>query len=212
MFLILLIQGVLAVPTTLAATMIGNNNATLNGNAGTGTNGWFALGLYSGNDIALLPNVTISGGAFSYTITGTPMSINTTWYYEACDQTGCGAETFFTLLPVTPIPQTTFGTAAQDMINSGFSPINLVWDALQPFILVTTATVFFGLIFGAVFIGIWLRTRGTLIATQLWMIFAGLAASSATGLYLGLPPEFLALAQALLYVSIAGTFVAYSTK
>lgn len=202
----------LAIPTTGAATAIGDNNVTLQGTGVTGSVGWFAWGEFSGNCIDLTKNVTAESGIMNYTLTGTPLFPGTTFYYKACDTTGCGAQQSFTILTITPLPTTTYGQAAEAIMDSGFSPVVTFYAFLVPFIAITGLTIFWGFIIGMIFVGLWLRTRGTIIATQLWMVFAGFACSATAGLAIGLPPELVALAQALFYTSIAGAIVAYTFK
>ena len=102
---IILSCSVSAIPTTGAATMVGNNNASLSATGSSGTDGWFQWGMKTGQTWAHTPNVTISGGSFSYTMRGTPLFGSTTYYYKACDQTGCGSQEEFTTAVVTPLPE-----------------------------------------------------------------------------------------------------------
>lgn len=201
-----------AIPTTSAATMVGNNNATWSATGGSGTYGWFQWGMKSGQTWAHTPNVTITGGAFSYTMRGTPMFGNTAYYFKACDETGCGAQQTFTTLVVTPLPLTTFGAFAVNITENGFEPQNAFWNAMRPYTAVTGETIFYGLIFALVFVGLWLRTRGTAVASMFGMICVGLFASAAVGLQLGLPPEFVSVGQALLYLSLTGAIMAFTFK
>lgn len=208
----MLLVPVSAIPTTGVATDIGTNNVTLHGTGITGSVGWFKFGMLSGQTWSSTRNVTAIAGSTTLTMRGTPLFGNTTYYYRACDVTGCGSEVSFTILPITPLPTTTFGIYVQAIIDSDFDLGATFWYFLMPYISVTTNTVFFAFIFGMIFVGIWLRTRGTIIATQIWMLFAGFACASAIGLQLGLPPELVQIAQALLYISLAGAFVSYTFR
>lgn len=201
-----------AIPNTDIATLIGSNNVTMNGDSVSGTVGWFQWGLATGQVWAHTPNVTPAGGIISYTMTGTPIFGNTTYYYEACDVTGCGLQVSFLTMPVTPLPTTTFGQYAENITQNGFSPANIVYNSVQPYIAVSTATIFYAIILMMLFVGLWLRTRGTATAQQIGMICAILFVSSAVGLGLGIPPEFAAAAQALLYVSLASTILMFTFK
>lgn len=209
LFVVAIVQ---AVPTTQAVTKIGNNNMTFNGNGVTGTIGWFQWGMADGQTWAHTPNVTATAGVITYTMRGSPMFGSTKYYVKACDPTGCGLQVDATTLPVTPLPTTTYGQWAQNITEMRLEPANAVWNSLQPYMAVTGATVFYGIIFAMVFVGIWLRTRGTAVAQQLGMICMALFGSTLVGLQLGLPPEFLAVGQALLYVSLAGTIVSFTVK
>lgn len=208
----LLIVSVSAIPTTSPATNIGDNNVTWIGTGITGNLGWFQWGQYSDRVYAATKNISTSNGTIIYTQRGTPLFPGDQYYFKACDVTGCGAVQSFTILTITPLPSTTYGVYAQGVIDSGFSPVITAVAFLGPFISVTGVTVFWAFIIGLIFVGIWLRTRGTIVATQLWMVFAGFACSSGVGLMIGLPPEFVSLAQALFYTSLAGAITAYTFK
>ena len=201
-----------AVPTTGAATAIGNNNVTFNGAGITGTTGWFQFGEAVGTSYAHTKNITAIGGAINFTMKGSPLVGNNTFYYRACDPTGCGTEISFVVAQVTPLPATTFGIYAQNMTENQLDTGNFLWNSLQPYMAVTGATVFYALIFSMIFIGIWLRTRQTGAALQLGVICSALFCSAAVGLQLGMPPEFVAAAQALMYIGIAGAVVSFTFK
>ena len=205
-----------ATPTTLAASAVGNNNATFNGNGVTGAVGWFQWGMAPGASWAHTPNVTAGSGVIAYTMKGTPIFGNTKYYYRACDPTGCGSEVTLTTAVVTPLPLPPIvgngQLAAENMTENGFDPGNMLWNSLAVYFAVTGATIFYGIIFAMIFVGIWLRTRGTAIANIFGMVCIGLFASSAVGLQLGLPPEFLAVGQALMYLSITGAVMSFTFK
>ena len=201
-----------ALPTTGAATAIGNNNFTFTGNGVAGTVGWFQWGMKEGQSWARSPNVTPAAGVITYRMSGSPIRGCTSFWYRACDVTGCGAEVTLMTLEVTPLPTTTFGQWAEEIRDSHFDPQVLVWNSVQPYVSITGATVFYGIIFAMIFVGLWLRTRGTAVAMQLGMICTVLFASSLVGLQLGLPPEFIAVGQALLYISLAGAIVSFTIK
>lgn len=216
--ILLLCCVVSAVPTTLAATMVGNNNATMNGNGVTGSVGWFQWSFKTGLEYAHLPNVTSSGGTIAYTMKGTPIYGSTKYYYKACDSTGCGAEQSFTSLPVTPLPTPMINGVAIDsfatnMTEGGFDPINVLWNATLPYQGIMTSSIFWGIIFAIVFVGMWLRTRGTATASIFGMICLSLFGISG-GLLGGgiLPSEFLGVGQALLYLSLTGAFLSFTFK
>jgi hypothetical protein len=209
---ILAVSFVQATPTTHPATNIGTNNFTFNGNGASGTVGWFVWGMDTGAAWAHTPNVTAGSGLINYTMKGTPVFGSTKYYYKACDITGCGSEVSFTTVVVTPLPQVINGDIVQNMTENQFDAGNMVWNSLQVYIQVTGATIFYGFIFALVFVGLWLRTRGTAVAQIFGMICVGLFASTAVGLQLGLPPEFLAVGQALLYLSLTGAIMAFTFK
>jgi len=207
-----------AVPTTLAATHVGNNNFTLNGNGVAGTAGWFQWSFVTGRTFAHLPNVTPVAGVITYTMKGTPVFGSTNYFYVACDTTGCGNEVSFTTGTITPLPTPMIGIYVMDafatnITENGFDLSNVAWNAMRPYTAVTTDTLFYGLVFGMVFIGMWLRTRGTATATIFGMICIGLFGVSGGLLGSGiLPAEFVAAGQALMYLSLTGAVLAFTFK
>lgn len=210
--LLLVISTASALPTTGAASAVGSNNFTLSATGVTGTAGWFQWGLKPGASWAHTPNVTASGGAISYTMVGSPIFGCTTYYYRACDSTGCGSELSLMTTAVTPVATTTWSQWAENITANGLDPGNFIWNAMQPYMNVTTPTVFYSMIFAMMFVGVWLRTRGTAVGSTLGVICIGLFASSAIALQVGLSPEFQAVGQAVLYVSLAGIVTSYTFK
>lgn len=209
---LVLCNAVSAVPTTGAATAVGNNNVTMNAVGVTGSSGWFQFGAAPNVTFAKTKNMTAVGGVMNYTMRGSPLVGNNTYYYKACDGTGCGAQVSFLVAQVTPLPAVTYGVWAQNMTDNNLDAGNFIWNSLQPYMAVTGQTIFYAIIFSMIFIGIWLRTRQTGTALQLGIICSALLVGSATGLQLGMPPEFVAAAQALMYISLAGAVVAFTFK
>jgi hypothetical protein len=207
-----------ATPITDAATAIGNNNVTMNGHGvAAGTTGWFQFGMKQGYTYAHTKNITASGtGGIVYTMRGTPLFGCTTYYYRACDVTGCGSDVSFVILQVTPLPAVTFGSFIENVTENQFDVSNLIWNSIQMYVPPDTGsagvTIFVSLFLSMIFVGIWLRTRGTIVATALGVICIGLFIGVATGLQWGMAPEFVAAAQALLYVSFAGIIVSFTFK
>lgn len=202
-----------AIPTTLPATAIATNNFTLNGNGVAGSAGWFQWGMdVPGSSWAHTPNSTPSAGVINYTMRGSPVYGCTTYYYRACDSTGCGSEVSFITPEVAPLVTQNYGNAAQEIIDSRFDLATAFWNSMTPYTNVTTPTFFYAAILALILGGIWIRTRGTPMVTSFTMICGGLAASSATGLQLGLPPEMNALLQAILYISLSCAIVSWTVK
>jgi hypothetical protein len=201
-----------AAPTTSAATMIGNNNFTMNGNGAGGGTGWFQWSMATGREYAHTPNVTTPGGTYSYTMSNSPILGSTVYYYKACDTTGCGAEVSLTTAAVTPIPVPNYDAYAQNMTENHLDPINFIWNTTRAYTMISGDTILYGLIFAMLLIGMWLRTRGTQTAMMFGMMFVCMFTVSAGGLAIGLPPEFLAAGQALMYISLTGAIVMFTFK
>ena len=212
LFLLSTVSIVAAAPTTSAATMVGNNNFTMNGNGASGGVGWFQWSMKTGLEYAHTPNVTTSGGAYNYTMSSSPVYGNTAYYYKACDTTGCGAEVSLTTTVVTAIPVPNYDAYAQNITENHLDPMNFLWNATRAYTQISGDAIFYGLILAMLLIGMWLRTHGTQTATMFGMMFVCLFTASAGGLAIGLPPEFLAAGQALMYISLTGAIVMFTFK
>jgi hypothetical protein len=212
LLLLITVNTVEAVPTTNAATMVGNNNFTMNGNGASGGVGWFQWSMKTGLEYAHTPNVTTPGGAYSYVMANSPIWGSTVYYYKACDATGCGGEVSLTTTAVTPIPVPNYDAYAQNMTENHLDPMNFIWNTTRPFTAISGDTIFYGLIFAMLLIGMWLKTHGTQTATMFGMMFICMFTVSAGGLAIGLPPEFLAAGQALMYISLTGMIVMFTFK
>jgi hypothetical protein len=201
-----------AIPTTLPATAISSNNFTMNGNGFTGDS-WFQWGMdVPGSSWARTPNFTPSGGNGNSTLYGVPVYGSTTYYFRACDTSGCGAELSLITPAVTLLPTLTSGAAAQAVINSHFDLQTAFWNSMTPYTSITGPTIFYAAILVLILGGMWLRTRGTALVSTFTMLCAGLAASSTVGLQLGLPPELNALLQAILYISLSCAILSWTVK
>lgn len=211
--LLLLCAVVSATPTTLPATLVGTNNFTMNGNGIVGSVGWFQWGMdVAGSSWAKTSNVTPVAGFTNYTMFGSPVYGVTTYYFRACDTTGCGSELSLITPAVTPLPTLLSGVNAQAVIDSHFDLTTVFWNSMAPYTNVTGSTIFYAAILILLLGGMWLRTRGTALVSTFTMLCAGLTASSVTGLQLGLPPELNALLQAILYVSLSCAIVSWTVK
>ena len=190
-----------AAPTTGAATLVGSNNATI-ACSGVGSPWWVEWGsteeLYWKS-----PNLT-SGS--SYRIHESPLTGRTPFYYRCCDDTGCGATSSFTTLDVTPIPTLGIGRFYENITEQGYSIPMIAANLAEPLLWNPDLplTIAFMLIFSPMFIGIWLRSRTVLIALIFGFITGSFILYANSGLNLGMPPEIVALAQAICYVAFAG--------
>ena len=198
--LLLLSCGVWAAPTTQAATAVGNNNITFNAGGSISYPLWFVWGLQPGYEAWKTPNQ--SSGS-NYTQTGSPLYSLTTYYFRACDSTGCGAELSTTTASVTPLPTITLGLALDNMSTSGFNMLIIAQNSLLPYQwLGMPIGVIFGWLFIVIFGAIWIRTRSVSVVSILGLISSGCLVVSSVGLQLPIPAELIAVAQMALYLTI----------
>lgn len=214
LILVFLLVGITsAIPTTNPVTLIGNNNFTLNA-AGCAASGcWFQYGINPSN---LIIWTTIENPRREF---GAPITTSTTYYAAACDETGCGNIVSFTTLPPTLLPVSTLGYAVTNMTQSKFNILFLVIDIFVPYAwlfpsnLATTGIVIVcGMLFFFIYVGFWTRQRGVAGPVVIGLITASTIMFSNRGLNLGIPLEFQAIAQALLYASMAGIFLIFLKK
>jgi hypothetical protein len=200
---ILVVQAVAAAPVTGAATLIGPRNVTVSA-AGVTTEGWFLYGETCGHESWSTSTVTEVGGNIEITITGNPLYPQVQYCYKACDATGCGASLTFTMPTPTPIPQTTLGRMLTNMTQSHLNPVYASTWILDPYTWVSPIAVVVGLTLFAYYFGLWWRNRGTAIPAIVGIITGGFMIYGTSGLRLGVPVEFVMVAEGILYASIAG--------
>jgi hypothetical protein len=212
-FLLLLILSVQAVPTINPASAIGNNNFTLSATGCTG-DCWFEYGIIPNSLVIWSSVYTPTGGSITSTEQSAPIEPSMTYYAAACDSTGCGNIVSFTTLEFTPLPVSTLGAAVSNMTRSKFNILYLPNDILVPYTWLfpqsqaaMAITIIFGIIFFFIYVGLWLRQRGVVGPVIIGLLTSSSIMFSNRGLNLGIPVEFQAIAQALLYASLAGLFI-----
>ena len=203
-FIALVVGHVGAVPTTGAASLIGSNNVTV---ACSGTSGdWWVDWGQTVNTYWRSSNITTGDG--TYTIHQSPLFGNTVFFYKCEDSTGAGSTLTFTTAIVTPIPPTGLGKFYENMTEVGYDIPSIIQNLAIPYTWNPNLpiTIVFMLIFSPVFIGIWLRSRTVLVALIFGFIVGSFIlfnqAGSTTGI--SMPPEIVAISQAIVYVSFAG--------
>ena len=217
--LVLLIFPAMAAPTTGAVTAVGNNNATFQATGVAGTAGWVMWGQYTGKLYLKAGNVTPAGGAISKTVWDFPIMGSTTYYVKACDSTGCGSEVSFTTAAVTPLPTSTLGRPFTNMTEThfdiAFMPYNVAYPYTAPF-QPDLESLGFGMLTGlllfGIFFGLWFRGRNVFIPAMTGLILSGLFMYSDSGFNLGVPPEYLAIAQGAFCACVAGFIMSLIKK
>lgn len=216
---VMMIVPVAALPTTGAVTAVGTNNATFQATGVTGTAGWFIWGMYSGKEYLRTTNSTPSGGAISKVIWDFPIFGSTTYYVRACDSSGCGSEVSFTTGAITPLPTSTLGAPLTNMTDTHFDvsymPGNLAYPFLSPFqpdLVDLGMALLMGLLLFAVFFGMWFRGKNVVIPSGVGLILSGLFMSADSGFNVGLPPEYLAIAQGIFCACLAGLIMSIFKK
>jgi hypothetical protein len=215
LFALLLIASASAIPTTLPATAIGNNNFTLSATGCDSTGCWFEYGLVETSLIVWTPTNEPVGGVVTDTEFSAPIEPSMKYYATACDVTGCDATPIsFTTLAFTPLPVSTLGAAVTNMTRSKFNLLYLPANLIAPYVWLfpqsekaMAITIVFGMLLFFIYLGLWLRQRSVAGPALIGLLTASSLMFSNQGLHLGIPVEFQAIAQALLYASLAGLFL-----
>lgn len=209
---ILIVGFVNATPTTGIATDITSNgfNSTLTGVVGTDC--WIEWGDFSGGENWATPNATASAGTAAVPVIGSPIYGGESIYFRGCDTSGCGNERQVTILPVTPMPTTTFGKPMTNITRSRWDPQVVLFSLLSGYTTVTPTTVLFGIAFLFLMIGIWMRTKSVRLIAVLGIIISPFIMYTSSGLMLGIPSVGQAVAQGLLAAGIAGVLFSFMRK
>ena len=191
----------------IEADPVGAKNVTLHGWTNPENNTyWFEYGRLS--NMAVYPfrtdNITC-GGNITYFIEGLPLLTSQTYYGRLCNETHCSAaEVSWTMDPATPIAATTYAKAYNTLMAGGRLNITrLPFSAVAPYTDLMGNHIVWGLIFAALFIGYWFMTESVDLPVILGLISSG-SILYAGSLSLGIPPEFVNIAQALMIVSVIG--------
>lgn len=208
--LILLWIGVAsAVPAGTTVSAVGNNNVTFTANSAEPV-AWFEYGMTLTTLVVWTPNQT-AGGAYTYTEIGSPLASGSTYYVAGCDTTGCDSPVAFTLLDATPLPTTTYGILYTNATESRFNILSMIIHIPAAYTWLFPAsnqvlaiTIVSGIVFFAIFFGLAFRTRYAAVPVLVGLITAPYLLYQNQGLGLGIPPEFTAIAQGLMYACVAG--------
>lgn len=214
-----LVSLVAAVPTTGAATAIGNNNFTISCSGASGDT-YFMWGPNPAQQIFKSLNSTAVAGAITVTVEGFPILPSHDYYAIACDDTGCDATPVsFTTAAYTQIPVPTLGYVVRNMTSSRFNLLYAPTWIMAPYIWNLPlseqqmgTTIVFGILLSLIWIGVWIRTRNVLAGVIMGFMSGGVIMYQSVGLMLGIPPEFALIAESLMTVALAGVFVLYAKK
>jgi hypothetical protein len=210
-----------ALPSTVAATNITNNGFTI-GCTGAVNTTQFHYGTNPSNLNIWTMELSPVGGVVTSVEYSSPIMPSTHYYITACDSTGCDATPAeFTTLALTPIPVSTLGTAITNMTRNRFNILYLPGNIAVPYgwlfpsdqgSQTTAIEIVAGMLFFFAYVGLWLRTRSVATGVIIGLLTSSFILFADTGLNIGIPVEFSAIAQALLYASLAGIILAWLKK
>ena len=166
---------------------------------------WFEYGRNTGNEYPFRsPNLT-GGGNVSVYIEGLPLITGRTYYGRLCNESECSAlEISWTMGAAGMVPPTTYAKPYTTLMAGGRINItNIPWAATAPYTDLMGTQLVWGLIFALLFIGYWFVTENVEMPTILGLLTSGSILYAGT-MSLGIPPEFVNIAQALMIVSVLG--------
>lgn len=204
----------LALPTTGASSLVGSNNATVT-MTGAATACWFEWGILEGDGMSWrTANKTPAAGVCTDTIKGSPLIGAQKFYYRACDASGCGADSSFTTLPVTPLPTFTYGQIFSNLTESGFDITLIGFATVRPFVWVvpTFPGLIWGLLLTGLLIGLWLRGRDLGYVSIVGFIISIAFFGGSWGLGIDLDPTFISFGQGIFYATVSGTILSIIKK
>ena len=214
---LLALTGVAGAITTGGATAVGNNNFTLHATGATGDS-YFRYGLLPDWQGLQTVTATPAAGVVEINVYGAPIMPSTLYYAKACDTTGCDeTPVSFTTTAVTLITERDDEDPITNMTRSRFNLAYLPGQLTYPYTILFPGqesvgiTIITGLIFTGLFVGFWLKSKSSHTG-----IFVGILVVSMLGTTgaaaLGIPGEFLGIAQGLCYASIAGVLLSLLKK
>lgn len=217
--LALIVSTVAALPVNGASSNVGPNNFTVAISGAVG-NVWVKYSQYPDTlNFWTTQNASVAGNA-AITQTGGPVYPSTTYYWTACDSTGCDATPHSLTTPAfNPIVRPTLGTIVTNMTDSQFNLLYMPGNIIEPYgwlmpdaTRTTMISITFGVIMTFIILGFWLRTRSVVVPVILGLLTSGFILFLDSGLKVGIPGEFAAMAQGLLYVSLGGIFLMFLKK
>ena len=208
--LALMVSGAWAAPTVGDATLVSSNNFTVPVSGAAGYT-YVIWGQATGTQNWMSSNSSLSGGAADVRVWGAPLIGGRTVYYKACDSTGCSSEKTVAIPTVTPLPVPTYGDQLRRISDSHFGlpnitaeiPVALTSALGWPILLI------FGIIYVAIFAGLWLRVRTVRMPLMVAFIAIPFVLNAGAGLYLGLPIDLGILMTGLMAAALAGTVYSF---
>ena len=162
---------------------------------------WFEYGMVPGAYLYKSSNITVnSTGDYSAVVSGVQLLADQKYYFTAYGQTTTevldGGELNFTLGSLTPLTEYNFSHNYQTLVESEFDPAALA--SVLPMTYTDIIGIgFWGIVFGMLFIVMWIRGEDVALPALLGMIIGGI-------IWQFMSPEFVRIAYILFIVSFAG--------
>ena len=193
--------------SAIEATAPYAKNVTLHGHTYSGNlTYWFEYGRKSAMDPYPFKTANLTGGGnFSLLVEGLPLISNQKFYARLCNGSVCSlTEISWTMAAHGLMPAETYASAYQTLVaGNRINITQLPFTAMSPYTSLMGNHIVWGLIFAFIFLGYWFMTETVEIPVILGLISSGSILYAGT-LSLGIPPEFVNIAQALMIVSVIG--------
>ena len=203
---VLTIPSVSSIPditiSTNSATNITTSGATFSGNITSLLSSfpqtvWFEWSKSSTHYMYSTPNQTMNAnGTFSKAISGMPIMANTQYFYRACTNTICGSQQSFTTSALGEIPDYNFDAHYNELVSAELNPTNMSAVGASAFT-DRISNIFWGILFAAIFLIMWIRQEDVTIPSLVGMIIGG-------SLWALVPADWVSMAMSLTVVSFAG--------
>ena len=139
-------------------------------------------------------------GTFSAILSGMPITSNSVYYFRAVANDGTntfyGDQESFTTLALGEIPDNNFDAHFDELLDAELNPTNMSSVATSPFTDIF-GSVFWGVLFAAIFIFMWIRLEDITIPSILGLIIGG-------SLWVLMPADWVSMAMSLTVVSFGG--------
>ena len=205
-----------ALPTTGAVTDIGDNNFVLHATGASGDT-YFRWGIKEDWQAFQTPTTTPAGGIVETSMYGSPIMPSTQYYVKACDTTGCGNVVSFLTTQITLIVERTDEDPITNLTKSNFNLAYLPANLAYPYTILFPGQESFGIalvtgiIFTGFFVGFWIKSKSTHTGLFTGILIVSLLGTTGTAA-MGIPPEFLGIAQGIMYAAIAGVLLSLLKK
>ncbi len=198
--------------TTRAASGITADTVTFNATYASVPSGgvqvWFEYGMRNDFYMYSTPKTTLpASGDYTYIQTGYPLISSTSgevFYYRGMSADASGNQLSFTLTGTVAIDDYNFDAHIQELKDAKLNVSKTVTVLPKPYEDIV-GTLFYGIVFGLIFMVIWIRQDDVTNPAILGIIISA-------GIFALVPPDYLKIGNALLVVSIAGIIISIIFK
>jgi len=158
---------------------------------------WFAFSSNQGENFPFrTDDMAVVSGHINKTYCGFPLLPGHEYYYSLENGSGHGNEMSFTMPGITPHPTTSFGAPVESFLGSELNVTAMVSAIWAPYMAVS-GVLGMGLVVGGVFSNMALKQQSVRIPAIVILL-------TGETFWTFMPPEFIAIAQVMIILSLAG--------